>query len=407
MNDPVRPDRIAPLWRNGDFLLLWGGQTVSALGGGISSLSLPLLALAITHSPAQAGFVGALRLLLYVALTLPAGALVDRWDRKRVMVLCNAGLGLGVGSIPLALALGRLTVAQLYVNSAVAGMCSTFLYAAERAALPRIVSPAQLPAAMARNEATESVVTLLSPSLGGILYGAGRALPFAADAVSYTVAALSLLRIRREFQGERSRAPRALRVEIREGFAWLWRQPLLRAMGLLQAGYFFVFGFGGSDLLVIVLARRHGAAPAAIGLIFAAGGAGGLLGALVAPWVRRRAGVGRVVIGVHWLFALLWPLYALAPSPLALGLVEAAVAFVDQIHDVAWVSHRTARIPDTLQGRVGGVNRLLQLCLRPFGLALGGVLIARAGAPTTILLAACGLVALAIATTANGAIRAA
>src|SRR5215469_3681604 len=95
----------APLWRNRDYLLLWSGQAVSLLGSEASQLALPLLILSLTQSPAQAGIAGALRSLAYLLLGLPAGALIDRWDRKCTMILCDGGRALALGSIPLALAL--------------------------------------------------------------------------------------------------------------------------------------------------------------------------------------------------------------------------------------------------------------------------------------------------------------
>src|SRR5215813_14441652 len=96
------------LWRNRDFLLLWSGQAISAAGTEVALLAYPLLVLALTHSPAQAGFVGALRALPYAFLCLPVGALVDRWDRKRVMILCDSGCAVALGSLPLALTFNRL-----------------------------------------------------------------------------------------------------------------------------------------------------------------------------------------------------------------------------------------------------------------------------------------------------------
>ncbi len=108
-----------PLWRNRDFLLLMGGQAVSLVGSQVSLLAFPLLMLAITHSPAQAGLMAALRGLPFALFCLPAGALVDRWNRKRVMILCDAGRALALGSIPVALVLGHLTLVQLYLVSLV------------------------------------------------------------------------------------------------------------------------------------------------------------------------------------------------------------------------------------------------------------------------------------------------
>src|SRR5437879_3468558 len=103
------------LWRNQAYMLLWGGQIVSAVGTQVSDLALPLLVLYLTGSPAQAGLVGALGALPYVIFCLPAGALVDRWDCKRTMLLCDSVRTLSLGSLPLAYALGHLTLLQIYL----------------------------------------------------------------------------------------------------------------------------------------------------------------------------------------------------------------------------------------------------------------------------------------------------
>jgi predicted MFS family arabinose efflux permease len=393
-----------PLWRNRDFLLLWSGQSISALGDGISSLALPLLILALTGSPTIAGLVSGVGSLIYFILTLPAGALADRWDRKRVMIICNALLGLNMASIPVALLIGHLTITQLFINSLVSGACTIFLYVAEKASLPRVVTKQQLPKAMAQYEASESAITLVSPSLGGILYSIARAVPFVADAVSYLLLTITLFFIKQEFQQERTTARQKITSEIREGIVWLWRHPLLRSMTLLMAGYFFVLAFG-DELPLIVVAQSHGATPAIIGLIFATGGIGGLLGAFCAPWIQRHFRVGRIITVIHWGFALLWPLYALAPDVLLLGVLEIVVGFIDQIHDVTWISYRIGLIPDALQGRVTSTYRLISRSLRPVGLALSGILIQHISAPRTFLVAAACLVVLAVLTTLDRNVR--
>src|SRR5215813_6044352 len=132
--------RPVPLWRNREYLLLWSGQAVSSVGGEASQLALPLLILGLTHSPAQAGFAGALRSLAYLLLGLPAGALIDRWDRKRTMILCDAGRALALGSLPLALALNHLTMVQVYLVSLIEGILYVFFGLAESAALPHVVA---------------------------------------------------------------------------------------------------------------------------------------------------------------------------------------------------------------------------------------------------------------------------
>ena len=107
----VKDSPPRPLWRNRDFLLLWSGQTISVLGTNISTLALPLLVLVLTHSPALAGLLTAMRLLPYLLFSLPAGALIDRWDRKAVMIRCDIVRWLALGSVPLAFSLGYLTIA--------------------------------------------------------------------------------------------------------------------------------------------------------------------------------------------------------------------------------------------------------------------------------------------------------
>jgi predicted MFS family arabinose efflux permease len=397
--------RPASLWRNRDYLLLWSGQAISSAGTEATNVALPLLILALTHSPAQAGLAAALRSLGYLVLGLPAGALVDRWNRKRTMLVCDAARALALGSIPLALALGRLSMAQIYLVALVEGTLSVFFGLAESAALPRVVARSQLPAATAQNEVTGGLATLVGPSLGGGLFGLARGLPFAADAVSYAASVLSLSWIRPAFEEERPRQPARLRAEIGEGLHWLWREPVVRSLALLHSG--LILCVSGMSLLLVVLAQRQGASPLAIGLMFGIGGAGGMLGALLGSQVHKRLRLGQILVGAYWLYAALWPLYAVAASPLVLGAVLAAIWVVDETYDVAQLSYRLALIPDALRGRVNGAFRLLAYTCDTLGIALTGLLLQQVGPLVTILCFGAALALLALAATRNRALRAA
>jgi MFS family permease len=401
----MSPERPAPrrgLWRNRDYLLLWSGQTVSSVGSGVSRLAFPLLVLDLTRSAAQAGLVGALEALPYVLLSLPAGALIDRWNRKRVMILCDVGRALAMGSIPLTLALGWLTIAQLYVVAAVEGTLFVFFNLAEVASLPRVVTTEQLPAATAQNQATEGVTALLSPQLGGALYGALQALPFLADAVSYAASVGSLLFVRSRFQEERTTARRRLHVEILEGLGWLWRQPLIRYIAFLTGGWNFVTA--GSTLFLIVLARQQGASSFIIGTLFTIGGVGAIVGSVLGTPIQRRFRFGPVIITTVWITALLFPLYAIAPSPIWLGVISAGIFVTGPIYNVVQFSYRLSLIPDALQGRVNSVFRLLAFGFQPLGLALTGALIQAINViPTVLVFSACML--LLAVTTLNRHVR--
>lgn len=226
--DYAMPPPPIPLWKNRDYVLLWSGQTVSIIGTQVSMIAFPLLVLALTNSPIQAGLVSAAQTLPYLLFTLPGGALVDRWDRKRVMLAGNVVSGLALASVAIALPLGALTIAQIAVVSFVVGTCAVFFGLAEAGALPRVVPKAQLAAAVAQNQMQYSIGGIIGPPLGGALYSASHLLPFAVDAGSYAISGLSLTAVRARLQGDRESGRSSLRAEIAEGLTWLWRHPLIR-----------------------------------------------------------------------------------------------------------------------------------------------------------------------------------
>src|SRR5205807_280172 len=140
-------------------------QAISSIGTGMSQFAFPLLVLTLTGSFADAGMAGALGQLPYLLLSLLAGALVDRWPRKRVMMICTLSLAACLASIPLALLFGRLSVLQLYIVAFVMGTLFLFYELAELGALTQVVPRTQLSIAVAQNEAVYSTAQLLSPSL--------------------------------------------------------------------------------------------------------------------------------------------------------------------------------------------------------------------------------------------------
>jgi MFS family permease len=384
-------------------MLLWSGQLVSQLGSGVSQLAYPLLILALTHSPAKAGVAGALYSVPYLLLSLPAGALVDRWDRKRVMILCDSGRAIALGSIPVAYALGHLTLAQLYLTAVTEGTLFVFFNIAETACLPRVVPSQQIPTASAQNEGGSIAAQLVAPPVGGLLYAVARSLPFAADAISYIASVISLSLIRTTFQEERTAERRSLRSEIVEGVSWLWRQKLIRFMAFLTGGLNLTGA--ASFLPVIVLAQHQGASAPVIGSILSIASVGGLLGAFLAPHVQRRFGFGQVIVAAVWIMGLAYPLLALAPNPVLLGVVLGCSFVTGPIYNAVQFGYRLQIIPDALQGRVNSAFRLLAFGFQPLGAALSGVLISVVGAQETVLVFSGIAVGLAVVTTANSSVR--
>ncbi len=400
--DQVQPP-APPLWRNRDYMLLWSGQLVSSVGSQVSQLAFPLLILALTHSPAQAGLAGALRALPYLIFSLPAGALIDRWDRKRVMILSDIIRGLALGSIPLTFALGHLTLLQLYIVSTIEGTFFVFFNIAEAACLPRVVPKVQLPAATAQNQATDGITGLVGPSLGGVLYAFGNTIPFLTDAISYLASVISLFFIKTHFQEKRTVAQRKLWIEIWEGLRWLWQHPLIRFMALITGTSNLVYS--GYTLIVIVLAQNMHASSFLIGIIMAVSGLGAILGSIVAPYLQRRFTFGQVIIASSWFGALAIALFLVAPNLIVLGIVAFFSFIAAPIYNVVQFSYRSALIPDTLQGRVNSVFRLIAFGGQPIGVALIGWLLQSVGTFQTILYCSIFLAVFAILATINTHVR--
>ena len=394
---------VPPLRVNRDFRLLWLGSVVSVLGSRASAIAYPLLVLALTGSPADAGLAGFAATIPYLLWQLPAGALVDRWNRRLIMIACDSGRALALASIVLALAIDRISFPQIVVVSFIEGSLYVFHSLAEPAAVRNLVHRAHLPLALSQIEARERGAALLGQPLGGFLFDLGRAVPFLADALSYLASLTALLLIRSRFQGERPPARSAFVTEIAQAVAWLWRQPFLRATALLVAGSNLLFQ--ALNLLVIVIAREQGASSTTIGLLLAGFGVGGVLGSLAAPWFQRRLPMQAIVVGANWVWALALPGIGLADNLVILGALLAIMAFVGPLWNVTIEVYRLLITPDELQGRVGSAISLLAWGAIPVGSLLAGYLLESFSSWITTLVLSAGMFLVALAASLSPAIR--
>ena len=376
---------------------------VSTLGSHAADIVYPLLVLALTGSPATVGWVTALRATPFVLLCLPVGAMVDRWDRRRVMLVCDIGRFLVVGSLPVAMLLDEPRLAHIIAVAVLEGTLMVFYNLAEVAALPRVVPRPLLPRASAINQAGFAAAGIAGPAIGTSLYQLSRALPFVVDALSYAVSAFTLWRLKGDFSPVAATGPRNLRAEVMQGLRWLWQEKIVRQMALLTGSMNFVES--AVPLLLIVTAQQMGASAAQIGLIFSAAGVGGVLGALVGGGIQRRFSFGQVIVTTTVLMALLFPLYALSPGLWWLCLVHGLMSFLGPIYNVVQFSHRIALIPQGLEGRVNAGYRFLAHLPSPVGAALCGVMIERAGVGVTLTFFATVFGVLAVAAAVSRTIR--
>jgi MFS family permease len=389
-----------PLHRNREFVLLWSGQTLSQLGSQMSLVAYPLLVLALTGSPAKAGVVGFAKTVPVAVFALPAGALADRVNRKLLMVACDGVRALALAAIPIALATGRLPYALIVAVALIDGSGFVVSYVAERGALRQLVAPEQLTDAVARNESRTFAAMLAGPPLGGLLFGIGRTVPFLTDAISYGISTASMLLIRSDFQEAR---PAGGQRDLMEGLRWIWRRPFFRDCALLFAGSNPVFT--GLYLLVVLLAKRHGASSLLVGMMLGIAAGGGLLGALLAPTLQRRLSPRLVLLGEAWVMTLALPLLLFAHNAILLGLIVAAAELITPVTNSIVVSYRVGLAPDRLQGRVQAASTLISFSAGWTGPLVVGFMLQNTGATATILVLTGWVLLLAAGATITPAFR--
>lgn len=369
---------VGPLRRNRDFRLLWISQAISTLGTRVTSIALPLLVLGITGSPARAGLIGFAQTLPFLVFFLPGGALVDRLDRKRLMLVSDAVRALAFATVLVALALGEPHLLHLAAVAVIEGAFFVLFDLSEMAAVPHIVPAEQLPSAIAQNQARLQGADLAGQPLGGFLYELGRVWPFVFDTFSYVLSFALVATIRPRLQDERERPTTRLRHEIIEGVRWLSSQPFMRWAVILVGGS--NFAFSGLFLMIIVRARELDAAPGTIGIMLAGGGFGAILGAAVAPRIQRSIPARIVVQASLWAWFVGMGFMALFPNLIVLGSLWFVTTIGGPIFNVATGTYTYALVPDYLQGRVRSVYRMVAWGMVPLGTITAGFLAESVGA---------------------------
>jgi transmembrane secretion effector len=394
---------VPPLRKNRDFTLLWSGQLVSTIGSQVSALAFPLLVLALTHSPAKAGVVGFANALPNLFFYLPAGVLVDRWNRKRIMVAADVARVLLLASIAIALWAHVLSFAQIVAVAFAEGSFGVFFRVSEAAALPQVVAKEQLPQAIAQNQARQQGAGVVSRPLGGFLFALGHSIPFLADAVSYSVSLVSLLFLRPALQGERRPATTTLRADVAEGVRWLWANAFLRTTTFLITGT--NFGHAALVLALIVRARSLGASSTLIGTMLAILSAGALIGAAAAPWVQRHVRPSLLIMGSLWLWAAMTSAMVFVRQPLLLGVLFGVEALAGPPWNVVLGRYAYLSIPERLLGRVQSAESLATWGAIPLGSLAAGYLTQDLGARATFVILGGVFTVVAIAASLSNVIR--
>jgi MFS family permease len=381
-----------PLHRNREFVALWIGNAVSWLGISISSFAYPLVVLQATGSAAKAGLVGSVLTATTFFLRLPAGALTDRWDRKRIMIVCDGGRAAASASLALALAFGRFHLWHVLIVAFLEGSLGTLFGPAESAAVRRVVAPEQRREAVALNTSRAQLPGLIGPPLGGALLSASRALPFVADAISYVVSLLAVFFIRTPLRDPPSEHDDTR--SIFEGIRWLWRRPFLRAL-LVWMGL-GTLAFGGIGLVILVLARNRGASSLELGVMFSIMAIGSVAGALATPRLITRFSGRTLVVALAWTLAAAMLLLLPARSPYLIGLLGAVANFLVPAVGAVLFSTIATDAPDHLQGRTTAGAIQISSMPAPLAPLAAGLLLGAVGARHTVMVYGAFLVAIAV-----------
>jgi MFS family permease len=368
------------LWKHADFVRLWAAESISQLGAQITLIALPLTAaLALDASPSQMGMLGAAGGAPFLLLGLFAGVWVDRLRRRPIMVWTDIARAAVLAVVPAAWAFDALRVEMLYAVAFLVGCLTLMFDVAYISYLPTLVRREDLTEGNSRLQASASVAQVAGPGVAGVLVAAITApLAIVVNVVTYLFSALFVGRIQaHEPPPERHPDPHVLR-EMGEGLRVTLGNAVLRGIALCGAT-FNLFGWMFLAVYILYMTRELEFSSFSVGLVFATGGVGALLGAMTGGPAARRFGVGPTIVVARVLaggFGLLVPLVVLAPSaevPLVVAAEFLQWMFL-VMSDVNAISLRQAIVPHRLQGRVSASFRFLGAGMIPIGSLVGGFL---------------------------------
>jgi MFS family permease len=378
------------LWRDPAFARLWVASTVGALGTYIGRLALPTAAIvALDAGPIEVGVLASLQWAFFPVVGLLAGVLADRVPERRVMIACDLGRLLALGSVPAAFVLGVPTMAHFYAAAAVAGILTVFFDAAYRSYLPSLVERKDLIEGNAKLELGQGAAQVGGPALAGALVQvAGAAVAVAADAFSYLVSALCLASIGKPEVGPRSSGEglRAALREAKDGLLFVFSHPVLRPIVAVNTAS----NFGGAvvEALALLFAYRLlTLSPGEVGMATAVGSLGFVVGAAFAGSVAKRVGMGRTLFFSSLLAASFFvlpagllglPIFFYGFWRLLFGLAEAA-------YNPSAAGLRQAVTPGEMQGRAIATVNAFGYGALGVGSLVGGLLGSWIGLVPTIL----------------------
>jgi MFS family permease len=360
----------------GTYWRLWSAAGLSSLADGVLKVALPLVAVSYTRSPVLIAGLAFAFSLPWLLFALPAGALVDRLDRRRAMLTANVLRGGLLAGVLLLTVLGGGSIWALYVVALGAGSAETVYDTAAQSIVPQVVGRTRLARANGRMYAVEQTANeFAGPPLAGLLAAAGAGAAFGTPVALWAAAVATLLLVRGSYRVPRD-GRTTLRADIAEGLRFLWHHKILRTFTVMVGTFNFATGatFAVLVLYAVGPGSAMGLSAPAFGLLMASVAAGSLAGSVLAEPVERRLGRVRA-LWVSWpAGGLTVGVLAVTADPYAVGVVFFAGGAGLLVSNVVMVSLRQRLTPDRLLGRLNSSHRLVAWGTKSLGALAGGAI---------------------------------
>ena len=367
-----------------DFSRIWSASLITNLVDGVLRLAAPLLAVSLTEDPILIGALSALGLLPWLFFAIPIGALVDRVDRRRALVLGNSLRAVIALFIAFAVSQDFINIWLLLISVFFFGICEVLVDTTSQAVLPQILDKSNYERGNSRLQISEVIVSQFAGApLSGLLYAVSIALPFFFSTTGFILAGLLILlfpferaiNVRKE--GDAGQAKLGLKGDIKFALNYLYQDKQIFSIVVITTllGFFYSLSNAIAPLFIL---KELNVSPALFGVVLAIQGIGALAGSIAAPMVSKYLGRGKA-LAINVFFASLLVIFiGLSPNAYFFVAVSVLVGFTISVWNILLMSLYQSLIPPELYGRIHGARRTIVWGLMPIGALLGGV-IARGG----------------------------
>lgn len=391
------PPKPTPLWRNRDYTYWWTGNGLNTLGTSVSTLAFPLLILYLTGSAAQAGLITVLAMLGKLAALAVGGVVADRISRRGILIWASLVQAVAMGTVALLVLGGDPSIPLIGAMALISGVGNGMRVAVQMSVLRRIVPKEQIADATAQTMGRDMVAQLVGAPLGGLLYSIGRWIPFVFDAITYFFMTITALVIRRPLGPERrpdDEPQPSFAQDLGDGVRMIRRSRYLTFT--LIWGALLNTVAEGFILLFVVLIQFRGGGPTSVGLATSLAVVGGVVGAVLGPWLMKKIGARQVLICAAWFFVASFAVVVTVPQPWQIGLVMMVGMSCMVPLNVVTESYEVRLVPDAYLGRVAATSRFCVQGVMWVGPLVAGLLADRLGVQEAILILASVMAGLAL-----------